>query len=182
MKKNFNARHKVNIAGDVIIFCDLDGVLSDFDAHAKAEGKLDDKGQPKWDALDYAWWSSMPAYDGMKDFYQTLRGMAHTRMLTAPVLNSGCHGGKAAWVVTHLGKFGLSDLVICPAKDKQLLAGPRRILVDDRQKNIDEWTAGGGIGILHTGDYAETLARVTQAVAALQKTPATPAPAPRAPE
>ena len=29
-------------------------------------------------------------------------------------------------------------------------AAPNHILIDDRESNIDQWRAAGGIGILHT--------------------------------
>lgn len=160
-------------------FSDLDGVLTNFDKHAKDQKKYDDKDKLVWEALDYDWWRTMPAYDGAKDFYKELRGRGRTRMLTAPILNAGCFRGKADWVKDFRGsRFGLLDLVICRAEDKNLLARPNHILVDDRQKNIDQWVAAGGIGILHTGDYADTLKRVDEAMEDFRKNPkAAPKPA-----
>ncbi len=146
------------------IFCDMDGVISDFDTHAKAENKFNEKGQPKWDELDYAWWSTMPAYKGAKEFDAELQKLGRTRKLSAPILNVGCFRGKAEWITNFRGSsFGLLDLILARAEDKNLLARPNHILVDDRQKNIDQWVAAGGIGILHTGDYADTLKRVREA-------------------
>lgn len=158
------------------IFVDMDGVLSDFDTHGHAHGKYDAKGQPKWNELDFNWWATMPAFDGMKEFYADLKTIGNVRMLTSPTLSSECYRGKAEWVEKQWGKWGLQDLIICRAGDKQFFARPNHILVDDRQKNIDEWVAAGGIGILHKGDYADTMARVQTAcdayTAAQQKTPA----------
>jgi hypothetical protein len=159
-------------------FSDLDGVLTNFDQHAKDKNKYDDKGALKWDALDYEWWSTMPAYDGAKKFYDGLRERGRTRMLTAPILNAGCFRGKAEWVKEfRRSPFGLLDLVICRADDKELLARPNHILIDDRQKNIDGWVAAGGIGILHTGDYADTMKRVDEAMENYRKNPRVAAPA-----
>lgn len=163
---------------DCEIFVDMDGVLSDFDGHARAHGKFNPDGSTKWDQLDQNWWRTMPAYPGMKDFYESLRQITNTRILTAPVSSSGCYAGKAQWVEDmwpERGIFAILDLIICRAEDKQLLARPHHILIDDRQKNIDEWVKAGGIGILHKGDYAATLVQVKQAVAAIR------APKPRAP-
>ncbi len=146
------------------VFLDMDGVLSDFDTHAKTQGKYNEHGKPKWEELDAKWWATMPAYEGMKQFYNDMKQFGNVRMLTAPTLSAGCYQGKAEWVDTQFGKWGLNDLIICRAMDKHLLARPNHILIDDRQKNIDEWNAAGGIGILHTGDYADTMLRVKQAV------------------
>lgn len=153
------------------VFIDMDGVLSDFDKHARDHGKFDAKGQPKWDALDFNWWSTMPAFEGMKKFYEDMKEFGKVRMLTAPTPRTACFHGKAAWVEKQWGHWGLLDLIICRAQDKNLLARPNHILVDDRQKNIDAWVAAGGIGILHKGDYADTLARVRAAVQSLSAAP-----------
>lgn len=164
-KKDFSKKAKKKDEPEFLFFSDLDGVLTDFDSHAKAHNKFNEKGQPKWDELDYAWWSTMPAYDGAKKFYDDLRARGRTRMLTAPIMNSGSFQGKAEWVKEfRRSRFGLLDLVIAKADDKRLLARPNHILVDDRQKNVDEWVDAGGIGILHTGDYADTLKRIDEAM------------------
>lgn len=149
------------------IFLDLDGVLTDFDTHAKAQGKLDAKGGLKYDALDFEWWSTMPQFDGTRAFYDACCKEAPTRFLTAPMLSEGCFGGKASWIrgfIPEKWRFPLLDLIICPSSDKHFLARPTHILVDDRIKNIQEWEAAGGIGIHHTGDYADTLRRIREAM------------------
>ena len=157
------------------IFCDMDGVLSDFDTHAKAKDKFDEKGQLKWDELDYDWWSTMPAYKGAKEFDAELQKLGRTRKLSAPILNVGCFRGKAEWIKNFRGSsYGLLDLILARAEDKNLLARPNHILVDDRQKNIDQWVEAGGIGILHKGDYADTLKRVREAQEEYRKNPPPP--------
>ncbi|MEZ0225106.1 MAG: hypothetical protein ACAH83_11175 [Alphaproteobacteria bacterium] len=157
------------------IYCDMDGVLTDFDSHAKAHNKFNEKGQPKWEELDYDWWSTMPAYEGAKEFDAELRKLGRTRKLSAPILNVGCFRGKAEWIKNFRGSsFGLLDLLLARAEAKNLLARPNHILVDDRQKNIDQWVAAGGIGILHTGDYADTLKRIREAQDEYRRNPPKP--------
>lgn len=177
-KKSFNdSAAKITFE----IFTDMDGVLTDFDSHAKAHGKFDAKGQPKWEELDYQWWRSMPAYDGAKEFFDALRARGRTRFLSAPILNPGCFEGKAEWVKEfRRTRFALLDLVIARAEDKNLLARPHHILVDDRQKNIDQWVAAGGIGVLHKGDYADTLRRLDAAMDDYRRNHAAAPPAPPA--
>ncbi|HYD17029.1 MAG TPA: hypothetical protein VEF76_00955 [Patescibacteria group bacterium] len=164
-RKSFNKAAKKDEV-QFQIFSDLDGVLTDFDGHAKAHDKFDAKGNPKWDALDLKWWSSMPAYEGAKEFYDALRARGRTRMLTAPIMNADSFRGKAEWAKEfRRSRFALLDLIIAKAEDKNLLARPHHILVDDREKNIDAWVKAGGIGILHKGDYADTLKRIDDAMA-----------------
>jgi hypothetical protein len=147
------------------------GVLADFEGHAHAEDKFKPNGRIDYDALDYSWWATMPAYEGARAFYDAACATAPTRFLTGPVLSEDCYAGKAHWVqgfVPERGKFVLEDLVICDSKSKFLLAAPNRILVDDRISNVKEWEEAGGIGILHTGNFAETLAKVKESVAKIK--------------
>lgn len=149
-------------------FLDLDGVLADFDTHLRTENKLTPDGKTNWKALDEKWWTTMPVCTGAKAFYDAVKQMGATKFLTAPVLSAECFSGKAKWVqgfVPERGAGILKDLIICPSGDKAYLARPNHILIDDRQKNVDEWTAAGGIGIVHNGDFADTMRRVKQAMA-----------------
>lgn len=45
------------------------------------------------------------------------------------------------------------------SKDKHQHCKPGDILIDDRLRNIEEWRAAGGIGILHS-DYEETISHL----------------------
>lgn len=173
LKKNFSdAQYDAKTAqpkSEFQIFVDMDGVLSDFVKHAFAQDKMDAKGDPKWNELDYNWWVTMPAFEGMKEFYAALKKTAATRILTAPSVSDECFRAKAEWVKNHWDQWMLKSLIICSASDKQFLARPNHILIDDRQKNVDEWREAGGIAILHTGDYAATLKQVDVEIAAYRK-------------
>jgi len=155
----------------VTIFIDLDGVLADFDTHARAQGKIKADGKTDYEALDVEWWRTMPAFDGAVDFLQDMKKEGQTKFLTAPMVSPDSYYGKAQWIANfdpERGKWALMDLVICPGKVKQFLAAADRILVDDRMDNIQQWEAAGGIGIHHTGDFADTRERVQEAAAKIR--------------
>ena len=64
-------------------------------------------------------------------------------------------GGKADWLKSHVGKLPRDRVNLVMRSDKKRFAKDGRtrqpnILVDDHPKNIKEWEANGGIGILHT--------------------------------
>lgn len=143
------------------VFLDMDGVLSDFDKHAKSENKYNANGKLNYDALDFNWWATMPVFSGALDFYHAVQKLSdNVKFLTGPMISADCFGGKADWITRFdpaQGKWLLNHLIICPSKDKQYLAGPNRILVDDRSSNIIAWEKAGGIGVLHTGDFEQTL-------------------------
>jgi hypothetical protein len=141
-------------------FIDLDGVLADFDLHATNEGKYTADGKVKWDELDYQWWITMPPCEGAKEFLDIAKKLSIVKFLTAPVPYTASFTGKADWIqafIPERGRFALLDLIICRGKDKNFLAKPNHILIDDREKNIQEWVAAGGIGIHHKGDFVQTL-------------------------
>lgn len=73
-----------------------------------------------------------------------------TNFLSACVQNSGCYAGKFEWLTTFLGSSSEAEqrLIICSSRNKKFLSGPNRVLIDDRQKNVTEWSNAGGHGIL----------------------------------
>ena len=149
------------------IFIDLDGVVADFDAHIEATGKRDAQGRNKWNELDYDWWAKMPPAPGAREFFNEAKKLGEVRFLTAPVLSEDCFAGKAAWVrkfVPEEGKSALKRLIMASSKDKYYLAGPDRILIDDRLENVEAWIKAGGIGIHHTGDFSVTMKLLREAI------------------
>lgn len=177
------AKAKTDTNG-IIIYFDIDGVLGDFDSHAQARGKIKPDGRVNYDALDEEWWTSMPACDGAADALIAARKLAPTvRFLTGPVPSPSCYSGKAKWVMKFepelKGRFNaLANLIICPAADKALLAGPQRVLIDDNADNIAAWNAAGGVGIHHTGDWGRTMASLRAAVGSMQQPGCHPGPRP----
>ena len=153
------------------VFFDIDGVLGDFDHHLDAHALRGADGNPRWNEVSAAWWQTMPFMPGAQDFFMRVAAKLETRFLTAPTLSTDCFTGKATWVQTflpHEGKGAIKRLIIAPSSDKAYLAGPTRILIDDRKKNIDEWVAAGGIGIHFTGDFAAVERALQTAVPGLK--------------
>jgi 5'(3')-deoxyribonucleotidase len=153
----------------IYIFVDMDDVIADFAAQAKAynivlpDGELVDDGQN----LDFNWWSSMPVISGAREFYDNLTKLGKVRFLTGPKHNPDCFAGKAQWIRNFLPErdhMVMRELIICTKNEKWLLAGPNRILVDDRKSSTDIWTQAGGIGVHHKGNFEETLEQVKLAV------------------
>lgn len=176
------ARPKTDTTG-IIIYFDIDGVLGDFDGHAAARGKLKPGGRVDYDALDEGWWTSMPAYPDAAAAVAEARRMGMVRFLTGPIPSPSCYSGKAQWLLNFepelKGRFNiLANLIICPAADKALLAGPKRILIDDNADNIAAWNAAGGIGIHHDGNMAKTMASLRAAAGSLRRPGCRPGPAP----
>ena len=155
-----------------MIYLDLDGVLTDFERHCHETGLVKEDGSPDYARMnDMNWFATMCAYPGARAFYDELCKLEKVRFLTAPIPHTECFGGKAEWIrsfVPEKGRFILKDIMIVASDDKKLIAATGRILIDDRKKNTDAWTAAGGIGIHHTGDYEATLKAVKKALSQLK--------------
>lgn len=143
------------------LFCDLDGVLADFDNGVKAVtdhyphelpiGKM-------WKALANA-----------DDFYYNLEFMHDALELWEfiapynPVILTGLPMGKWApgqkkrWVGDKLGWD--VPIITCMARDKHTYAEPGDILIDDRLKAKEPWLSVGGVFVHHTS-AVETIAEL----------------------
>jgi len=145
-----------------IIFCDMDGVLVDFDKgyknltgmsthHADAQGRdefwnifrqsLKDKGMSEYD-----YWVNLDWQPGGKELWNYIK-QYNPYILTAPSLDPESREAKRDWV-QRLN--GMKNIYFRSAKFKSDFSGKNRILIDDREDTINRWNAAGGIGILHT--------------------------------
>lgn len=154
------------------IYCDLDGVLADF--QAAVSKVLRDMGTPEstvvaakmgtdkkarsvaWAALyDYqkkygnVLWRNLDLMPDAYDLWNYIKKYT-PQILTAtgqPRYNS--EEQKRGWITEHFGsniKINYVETAIQKAK----YADPTRILIDDQKKALDPWVAAGGIGIHHT--------------------------------
>ena len=68
-------------------------------------------------------------------------------LLSAPSSDNSSRLGKRLWVKKHMPG---TKLILASRKNKQTYSKENAILIDDMLPTIEEWNAGGGIGILHT--------------------------------
>ena len=144
------------------IYCDMDGVLCDF---AKGVEKVIGKSisqwsygskSEKWDKIKSTpkFWHTLPWENGGKQLWSFI-SKYKPHILSAYVEESfdpNCIPGKSHWARTNLGIApGNVNLVKRVQKQNYAkVAGQPAILIDDYKKNTDQYTAKGGIGIVHT--------------------------------
>ena len=134
------------------IFCDLDGVLADFDMGIK---KL--MGEHPNDVPDARMW---PAVARKRDFFETLPWMVDGKELWEyikehnPSILTGLPRGqwagpsKRSWVGRELGWH--VHVNTCWSKEKwKYCEGSECILIDDRKKLGPAWVEAGGIFVQH---------------------------------
>ena len=142
---------------EYVIYSDMDGVITDFDERFMKYSKGIPPSQYESENGKEAFWDLITK-EGVK-FWVGMDWMSDGRtywdyikkynpiLLSAPSREESSKLGKRLWVKKNLPG---TKLMLAYAKDKQKEAAPNHILIDDRQSNIDEWRANGGIGILHT--------------------------------
>jgi len=86
--------------------------------------------------------------DGTKIFNAAYKcaGEENMFLITNPDGASYRYLGKADWVRKNLGHLWLDRTIM--VKDKSLLAGPGRVLIDDKDSNVDDFLANGGEALL----------------------------------
>lgn len=139
------------------IFCDMDGVLCDFDRRFEQFGGMGPReyetkyGTNKfWELIDdkvgYTFWSKMPWMPDGKQLWSYI-SKYKPALLSAPSKQAASRYGKRLWVDENIPG---TKLILANREKKKNYSGKNRILIDDRTDNINEWITEGGIGILHT--------------------------------
>jgi hypothetical protein len=158
-----------------VIFCDMDGVLVDFDKGYKdltglSTKQADAQGKNEFwklfrdsliekDIPERSYWANLDWMPDGKQLWDYIKGY-NPYVLTAPSVNfdipfeeryklknNESMQGKTEWVQRLPN---MRKLYFRSAGRKADFSGPNKILIDDRKDTIDAWNANGGIGILHT--------------------------------
>ncbi len=145
------------------LFCDMDGVLADFNQHyfnLFGEKISKSGGNPKV-------WSNLRK---RPDFFEGIPPMSDALELWAqidqydPIILTGipprrdvpeAEANKVDWIRTHISSG--AEVRCCRSQDKCLHAMLGDILIDDREKYKHLWTDMGGVWITHNS-AAETIA------------------------
>lgn len=149
------------------IYLDMDGVIVDWDAGVLREfGLPADAWTPTEWAVPYervfgcsreVFWFRLDR----TDFWQNLPKQEDCwRILSIvepfrPVVLSACavpaaYIGKLLWLDEHYPNITEENrFIFCRTEAKKYVAGPGKILIDDHEKNCEEWVANGGEAILY---------------------------------
>jgi len=154
------------------VWVDMDGVVADFDAFvwlhmgrtfSHKEGPGSDK--EMWDFLSrienlYFKLPYTPYAAELLDAVLSVPALSH-KMLTAIPRRASvptAEKDKINWMSKHFSHLNIPVHIGPYSRDKWKHCKPGDILIDDREDNIEEWRAAGGIGILHyTNDGERTI-------------------------
>lgn len=137
------------------IYCDMDGVLTDFESRFEHFSGLHPQEYEKkygtpafWELIDnkigVRFWVGMnwmPQGEKLWDFIKPYK----PDLLTSPSRHNSSRLGKQLWAKNNLSPK--PKVIMAYSADKQRYANENSILIDDKKSNIAEWEAKGGIAI-----------------------------------
>ena len=146
------------------IYCDMDGVLVDFEKGYKELTGTYTKNHPDkstfWQPVDTegpSFWANLPWMPDGQTLWRYIKRYK-PYILSSPSRSLSSNEGKKAWCKININNQ-YKDLLLYQRAQKQLFSGENHILIDDLSNTIDEWNAKGGIGILHTS-AADTISKL----------------------
>ena len=148
-----------------IIYCDMDGVLVDFEkgysdlTNTKPAKSFNGKAE-FWEPISKAgaqWWANLPWMNDGQELWRYIKKYK-PNILSAPSQDPSSIVGKEAWLKMNL-QNSFKKAYFYNRANKKLFAGPNRILIDDMKQTIDEWNNAGGVGIFHTS-AADTISQL----------------------
>jgi 5'(3')-deoxyribonucleotidase len=160
LRKILSMRLSMGISTKYIIFCDLDGVLADFE-----QGVVNKLNKyPDQISTSLMW----GVINKSKTFFETLPWMPKGRELWSrikkynPIILTGIPRGsrnaieqKIRWCQRELGPD--IQVITCLTKEKTKYCLSGSILIDDRTDNLDIWSEKGGKFILYDEDYLDAI-------------------------
>lgn len=150
------------------IFLDMDGVLVDFVGgahreHGRQNAYVMDPNEHRWN-IEEIWgittkqfWNPLkrkgfwleldktPEADQIVELAIRTVGVRNVAICTSPSLDANCVPEKREWVKKYYPQL-VNSMIF--AHNKYFLAAKERILIDDRDRNINDWEEYGGHGIL----------------------------------
>ena len=135
------------------IFLDLDGVMADFEGHylTKFGHAHDSVNDPQmWRNINSCddWWTTMVKMHTHDELWEAIKEYNPTVLTGCPISKyEHAAEGKKIWCENIFG----SDVpvITCLSKNKQNhMINKGDILIDDMEKNCNNWTEAGGHAIL----------------------------------
>lgn len=89
-------------------------------------------------------WENLEPYPWTRDLVDILESSkVQWRFLSKPTYDAGCYAGKYNWVKKHFGKH-INKLILINGDKSIVCRGSKSLLIDDKDKNIEQWQAAGG--------------------------------------
>ena len=143
-----------------IIFCDLDGVLADFEQGVMNRfNKTPDQLNPgvMWGVINKSttFFETLPWMPKGRDLWEKIKKYDPIILTGVPRGSSTGADQKRRWCATELGTD--IHVITCSTKDKPNFCITNALLIDDRTDNLNAWNEKGGKFVLYDEDYLDAI-------------------------
>jgi len=142
-----------------IIFCDLDGVLADFEQGViNCFKKRPDQLQPgtMWGVINksHTFFETLPWMPRGRELWEQIK-QYDPIILTGIPRSSTAAEQKRRWCATELGPD--VHVITCSTKDKPNFCIKNAVLIDDRSDNSIDWNIKGGKFLLYDEEFTDKI-------------------------
>lgn len=120
---------------------------------------------------DFSFWMDLEKYPWSDEIVKMVaQSGKHWNFLTKPMKTRHCFAGKAEWMFEHYPRYWDKMWIITGSK-ATVCRGPGDLLIDDLDKNLNEWTDAGGTTFEWkevtddwSGNWKERLAKLKEVI------------------
>jgi hypothetical protein len=143
-----------------IIFCDLDGVLADFEQGVRNKFKKNiDELKPTlmWGVINKSktFFETLPWMEKGRELWSRIEQYNPIILTGVPPSSSTAVEQKIRWCQRELGPN--VKVITCATKDKPNYCTYGSILIDDRTDNLNAWNKKGGKFILYDEEHLDAI-------------------------
>lgn len=141
------------------IFLDMDGVIVDLYKGCKNVGIIKQNGSLDRESLlsqDSYFWAGLDWTPNGKALYESLVEFCEKHTIALCILTKCCNKdtvvGKKSWLNSNTSIKPINQYFVTGKSLKSVYATETSVLIDDYQKNIDDFVNAGGHALKYDGD------------------------------
>jgi len=152
LREILSARLAAGMLTKSIVFCDLDGVLADFQKGVINKFNKSDQylnSRLMWSTINKSntFFDTLPWMPKGRELWSHIKQYNPIILTGIPSYSRSAVEQKIKWCQRELGTD--IQVITCASKDKSKYCLPGAILIDDRTDNLDIWNEKGGKFILY---------------------------------